>query len=378
MNNKNINQHVSTPSLMGSSAKNISAEVAKSGMLARLEGPTGQKKSKNQKNTFDVIPTKIFRIILVSLIAAITATIILYFSVRKVHQEDETHSTIVTYSNEPPQAVASNKPVSDAKQTITANESVVSADAEITSSEGALSPTATIVTEPEATLNSKRIESTSVIQNPHEQLSKALMGDGAPASSTTSVKSAEEADASHKLASTLAKLQAEPNNKTHDNKKQEVGKQEAPSSKTKAAVKVAKTAKQDTDIKVIDALVAQKSENPHDRDIKVLAALVSANSPQVSSDTDAVKSIDKKPTSNSKQQAKGNVASANPTQPMTLGNAGETIADKLAKCSELNFIEAPICRVKTCFGHIGSAPECTPELKKPEVNTDSTSVISGH
>jgi hypothetical protein len=378
MNNKNINQHTSTPSLMGNSAKNINAEVAKSGMLARLEDPTGQKKSKSQKNAFGIIPTKISRVTLISLITAIAATVILYFSVRKVTQEDETHSPIVTYSNDSPQAVGVNKPVSDAKQTITANESVVLADSEVTSSESTLSPAATIVTEPEADLNSKKIESTSVVENPHEQLSKALMGDSTPASSTNSIKSAEEADASRKLASTLAKLQAEPSNKTLSNKKQEVSKQDVASSKTKATVKVAKTTKQDTDIKVIDALVAQKTENPHDRDIKVLAALVSANSPQASSDTDTAKSIDKKSTSNSKQQTKANVVATNPMQPMTLGNAGETIADKLAKCSELNFIEAPICRVKTCFGHIGSVPECTPELKKQEINTDSTSVISGH
>jgi len=378
MNNKSTNQPTSAPSLMGHSAKNINTDSAKYGMLSRLEGPAGQKKLKGQNALLGVASAKTSRDIFIGLITAILATIILYFTLQKNAQEEVSHSPIVTYSSEPTSSVDANKAANDAKQTITANESVVLNDADIAPSDVASAPAATIVTEPEASLNSKTIELTPVVENPHEQLSKALMGGNAPIRSTTSIKSAEEADASRKLASTLAKLQAEPNNKTPSNKKQEIGKPEAIAPKTKGTIKVAKATKQDTDIKVIDALVAQKSEGPHDRDIKVLAALVSANSPQTNAATDTNKPTDKKLTSSSKHTAKNNAAQANQAQPMTLGNAGETIADELAKCSELNFIEAPICRVKTCFGHVGSVPECTLEFKKPEVNTDSTSVISGH
>lgn len=374
MNNKITNQPTSAPSLMGHSAKYINADTARSGMISRLEDPTGKNKSKKLKHLFGIPLAKIFQIVLLGILTAILSTIILYLTLRTNASEDAEQAPVVTYSNELHPKTAVDETINEAAQTITANETVVSDATEGT-------PAATIVTEPDATLISKVAEPAPAIENPHEQLSKALMGNDTPVIPTSKGRSAEESVVSHKPTSTLAKTKAEPNHKN-----QALGKAEASSSKPKSTVKNAKTNKQDTDIKVIDALVAQKSENPQDRDIKVLAALVAANNPQADAQPfdESAKPTTKTLVTNGAHPAKSNAAPANQSkqqpraaQPMTLGNAGETIADELAKCGELNFIEAPICRVKTCFGHVGSIPECTPELKKPEVNTDSSAVFNG-
>ena len=380
----NTNKNTSAPSLMRSSANNVNSETAKSGMLARLEDPTGQKKVANQKSQNLNLSIKSIRFLVIGISALCISAGVLYFILRSSTNDVEADSPVVSYANEKQSPADLKENVNKLKQAsavVAANEVIIPADSEIPPA-----PAATIVSEPEAKPNAKNTE--PAIENPHDQLSKALLQDNDSASKEKKLentkKSAEEADASRKLASTLAKIQAEP-----VEKKQVLNKAEVKTLKSKAEAKPVKKSKPDSDIKVIDALVAEKPANPKDRDVKVLAALVSADNatdnkaqPNTQPHLELEKSLNKQtinqPSGNATAVSKAQAKPEATAQPMTLGNAGGTIADELAQCSELNMIKAPICRIQVCYGHVGKVPECTPEFKKPEVKTDGISVISGH
>ncbi|HEY3300072.1 MAG TPA: hypothetical protein VGJ90_04795 [Methylophilaceae bacterium] len=336
-----------TPTLMGQSAKNVRVE-AKSGMLARLESPTGQKKNKPQAIVSIVAWWPI--ILLISLVAIVITVTILYFTLEPNPAVEDSNLPIFTLDNQIKADSMSNQNQSKQIATLTNNGKTLPNQVVL---EPKTEPAAaTILSESEAKKNSP-----STPAHTHDTLSKPLIAESSP--SVVDEKQTQTASATQ--ASPFARLQ--------------VG---ASPIKTSTSNKMA-TNKQDPDVKVIDALVTSKPENSSDRDVKVLTALVLADK-MAKSGAEPHSELEKVLSKPQAHPTKSNMAPPSATQakPMVLGNAGETVADKLAQCSTLSFVEAPVCRIRVCFGNVGTAPECTPDFKKPEVNVDEISPIKGH